>query len=88
MIQVTGSAFTGRWGQAAWHTAEWLLKRDAVHVLATDAHDTKSRPPVLSSGRDAAAEICGEEVARALVDGNPRAIISGQPLPYFPNPVV
>jgi len=87
-IQVTGSALTGRWGEAAWRIAQWLLKRDAVHVLATDAHDTKNRPPVLSTARHAAAEICGEEVARALVDGNPRAIIRGQPLPYFPDPVM
>ena len=87
VIQVTGSALTGQWGEAAWRTAQWLLKREAVHVLATDAHDTERRPPVLSTSRDAAAEICGEEVARALVEGNPRAIISGQPLPYFPDPV-
>jgi protein-tyrosine phosphatase len=88
VIQVTGSALTGRWGESAWRTAQWLLKRDAVHVLASDGHDCKSRPPVLSAARSAAAEICGEEVARALVDGNPRAIVSGQPLPYFPDPVM
>jgi protein-tyrosine phosphatase len=87
VIQVTGSALTGQWGEAAWRIAQWLLKREAVHVLATDAHDTERRPPVLSTSRDAAAEICGEEVALALVDGNPRAIIRGQPLPYFPDPV-
>jgi protein-tyrosine phosphatase len=88
VIQVTGSALTGGWGEAAWQTAQWLLKRDAVHVLATDAHDTRRRPPVLSTARKAAAETCGEEVASALVDGNPRAIVSGQPLPYFPDPVM
>jgi protein-tyrosine phosphatase len=88
VIQVTGSALNGQWGEAAWQTARWLLKREAVHVLATDAHDTKRRPPLLSPARDSAAETCGEEVARALVDGNPRAIIAGQPLPYFPNPVM
>jgi protein-tyrosine phosphatase len=88
VIQVTGSALTGRWGEAAWRTAQWLLKRDAIHVLATDAHDCKHRPPLLSAARDAAAEMCGEDVARALVEGNPRAIISGQTLPYFPNPVM
>jgi len=88
VIQVTGSALTGRWGESAWRTAQWLLKRDAVHVLASDGHDTKSRPPVLSAARQAAAEICGEDVARALVDDNPRAIVSGQPLPYFPEPMM
>ena len=86
-VQVTGSALTGRWGEPARRTAQWLLKRDAVHVLASDGHDTNNRPPVLSSARAAAAELCGEDVARALVDDNPRAIVSGQPLPYFPEPV-
>jgi protein-tyrosine phosphatase len=88
VIQVTGSAFTGMWGEQTRKTAEWLLKREAVHVLATDAHDTKRRPPVLSTARKAAAGICGEEVALALVGENPRAIVSGQPLPYFPKPVM
>jgi hypothetical protein len=43
--------------------------------------------PILSAARDAAAEICGEEVAEALVESNPAAIIHSQPLPYFPRPV-
>jgi protein-tyrosine phosphatase len=87
-VQVTGSAVTGDWGERVWRAAEWLLKRDAVHVLASDGHDTKHRRPVLSPAREAAAETCSADVAKALVDNNPRAIISGQALPYFPNPVV
>jgi tyrosine-protein phosphatase YwqE len=55
-------------------------------VLATDAHDTAKRVPILSTSRDAAAEICGEEIADALVEHNPRAIVENQPLPYFPRP--
>lgn len=88
VVQVTASALTGSWGQRAWRTAEWLLQRKAVHVLASDAHDTKHRVPMLSAARKEAEIMCGAEVARALVDDNPRAIISGQPLPYFPNPVM
>src|SRR5205807_9825273 len=87
VIQVTGSALTGFWGDRTRSAAHWLLEHDAVHVLATDAHDTEKRVPVLSTARDAAAEICGEEVADVLVDGNPRAILESQPLPYFPRPV-
>jgi len=87
-VQVTGSAFTGDWGQRAWTAAKWLLAHDAVHVLATDAHDPVHRPPRLSSAREAVAELSSEDVARALVEDNPAAIIAGTPLPYFPNPVV
>ena len=88
VIQMTGSALTGFWGERVRRVALWLLEHKAVHVLATDAHDTEKRIPILSTGRDAAAEICGEEVAEALVEGNPRAIINSLPLPYFPRPVV
>jgi protein-tyrosine phosphatase len=88
VIQVTGSALTGFWGERSRQAAQWLLEHDAVHVLATDAHDTEKRVPVLSSARDAAAELCGDDVADALVEGNPHAIVQSQPLPYFPRPVL
>lgn len=86
VVQVTGAALTGLWGERTRRAAHWLLERQAVHVLATDAHDLDRRPPVLSTARDAAAEICGEEIADALVEANPRAIITNQALPYFPRP--
>jgi protein-tyrosine phosphatase len=88
VIQVTGSALTGFWGDRARRAAHWLLEHDAVHVLATDAHDTEKRIPVLSTARDAATELCGADVAEALVESNPAAIIHSQPLPYFPRPVI
>jgi len=86
-IQVTASALTGGWGETAWHTAQWLLKRDAVHILASDAHDTTRRPPGLALAREAVAEYRGNKVAHALVADNPRAIVSGEALPYFPKVV-
>jgi protein-tyrosine phosphatase len=87
VVQVTGSAFTGFWGDRTRRAAQWLLEHQAVHVLATDAHDLEKRVPVLSRSRDAVAEICGEEIANALVEGNPSAIVNNLPLPYFPRPV-
>jgi protein-tyrosine phosphatase len=88
VIQMTGSALTGFWGERTQRAALWLLEHQAVHVLATDAHDTEKRVPILSSARNAAEEICGAEVADALVEANPRAILENQPLPYFPRPAV
>lgn len=86
-IQVTASALVGHWGEKVQTTAKWLLQHKAVHVLASDAHDINYRIPNLSEGREVAAEICGVETARALVEDNPRAVVSGEPLPYFPKPV-
>ena len=88
IIQMTGSALTGFWGERTRRAAEWLLEHEAVHVLATDAHDTEKRVPILSAGRDAAAEICGDVVAEALATSNPQAIVSNETLPYFPRPVM
>jgi protein-tyrosine phosphatase len=88
VVQMTGSALTGFWGERTRRAALWLLEHQAVHVLATDAHDTEKRVPILSSARHAAAQICGEEIADALVEANPRAVITNQTLPYFPRPVI
>jgi protein-tyrosine phosphatase len=88
VVQMTGSALTGFWGDRTRRAALWLLEHQAVHVLATDAHDLVKRVPILSTARDTAADICGDAVAEALVEGNPRAIILNQPLPYFPQPVM
>jgi protein-tyrosine phosphatase len=86
VIQVTANSLTGHWGSTVKKMSLWLLEREAVHVIASDAHDTKHRPPILSRARDVLKEMVGVQVATALVHDNPRAIISGRPLPYFPQP--
>ncbi len=87
IIQVTASSLAGLWGKQAANITHWLLQRSAVHVLATDAHNLQRRPPVLSQARELIAQRYGGELADVLVDHNPRAIVSGAPLPYFPRPL-
>jgi protein-tyrosine phosphatase len=81
LVQVTASAVTGSWGDTARRIAIWLLENDAVHVFASDAHDDKHRKPILSEARDTVARHFGADLARTLVQDNPEAILSGQPLP-------
>ena len=82
-VQITASAITGSWGAKAKDMAQWFLKEKAVHFLATDAHDTARRPPVLSEARKAVAKQFGEKLADELVDANPRAVVNDQPLACF-----
>jgi protein-tyrosine phosphatase len=82
LVQVTASALEKFWGGAALNLALCLLECGAVHVLATDAHDHTHRKPILSKARDIVLSRFGTEVARALTDNNPRAIVAGQPLPF------
>ena len=88
LIQVTASSLTGFWGEKPLHVARWLLERSAVHILATDAHGMRRRVPILSEARAVAAEMVGEEIAAALVEGNPGAVVKGEQVPYFPRPVM
>jgi protein-tyrosine phosphatase len=85
-VQVTAMSVTGEFGPTAKACARVLLRHDCVHFLATDAHRTRSRPPILSRGRDAAAAIIGKERAEALVETNPRAVINGEQL-HVPQPI-
>lgn len=80
VVQVTASSFTGFWGSAPKKISEWLLKKGAVHVLASDGHDPERRKPILSEGRDAVSVLAGEAVANLLVSENPQAIVDGRSL--------
>ena len=82
VVQVTANSLTGRWGTTAKKVAEFLAKNRAVHVLATDAHDARKRPPILSEARAAITQLLDKNAARAMVEDNPRAIVSGEPLSY------
>jgi protein-tyrosine phosphatase len=84
LVQVTANAMTGAWGSRSKKMAEWLLKREAVHVIASDAHDPVHRRPIMSEARNVVAELTGTEVADALVTHNPEAIVEGKSLPYQP----
>jgi len=87
-MQITAMSITGEFGTAARNCAESLLRHNCVHFIATDTYRPERRPPVLSRGRDAAAEIVGAAGARKLVYDNPLAVITGSeiksdpPTPY------
>ena len=51
---------------------------DLGRVIHHSSREQKA--PVLSAGRDTAAEIFGKDAARRLVEENPRAVIDGEPL--------
>lgn len=78
LTQVTGASVTGRFGSKARDFAERLLKRNLVHLLASDSHDVKHRPPLLTDAVRAASRIVGEEAARRMVLDTPRAILEGR----------
>ncbi len=78
LVQVTANALTGFWGPKSKKAAEKLLQKNAIHIIASDAHDLELRPPVLSEARTRIATLAGADVAEALFDHNPAAVVAGQ----------
>ncbi|HVB33332.1 MAG TPA: CpsB/CapC family capsule biosynthesis tyrosine phosphatase [Patescibacteria group bacterium] len=85
-VQVTAGSLLGRFGPNAQEAATRWLETDRIHVLASDAHNTTSRPPELAAAYERVAEMRGEETARALCIENPLAAVEGKPLPWMPEP--
>ena len=78
-IQITAGSLTGRFGSNAQYWAERMLDDGIVHLLATDAHSIKHRPPLLAEGMQAAEKWVGAEEARRLVFDRPQAVIDNLP---------
>jgi len=75
LIQITTSSLLGTFGPDSKSCAEELLRYDWVTVIASDAHNTQSRPPKLQAAREAAALIVGEDASWKLVRDNPGAYL-------------
>jgi len=76
LTQVTARSITDGFGPEPKRVATQLLQAGNVTVLASDCHNLSGRPPDLSSGYQAAAEIIGEEQARLLVNDNPLTLLA------------
>lgn len=77
--QVTAGSLLGNFGKKAKNAAEQFLVRGHAHIIATDAHrDIGARNTEIVLAARRAAELVGEERARAMVAGVPAAIISNE----------
>lgn len=82
--QVTAQSLLGKFGKAAQLAAERWLDAGAVHFLASDAHNTTTRPLKLRETFDLVARKHGQAMASALLIDNPLAAFEGQVLPCVP----
>ena len=63
----------------AGHTAAAFAPHVA-HVIASDGHDTRHRPPVLDEAYAWLSQHYGEDTARLLCVTNPGAALTGEPM--------
>jgi protein-tyrosine phosphatase len=74
-MQLTAGSVGGAFGRRPRYWSERMLDEGLVHILATDAHDLKRRPPKLGAGRDAAALRVGDAEAEHLVVTRPQGVL-------------
>ncbi|MDA8326909.1 MAG: hypothetical protein M0033_11920 [Nitrospiraceae bacterium] len=80
LCQLTAASITGRFGARVQKACFKMLKKKQVHVVATDAHDVKKRPPVLSEAHSKVANKFGPSQAAKLFISNPFRIVNGEPV--------
>ena len=79
LAQITAMSLTGDFGEFIGRVSATLLRHRLVHVIASDAHSAKDRPPVLSDAVERAAEVLKDyESAEHMVTDVPAAILSGR----------
>jgi len=79
--QVTGVSLDGTFGARAKQAARLFVRCNLIHFLASDAHSTRRRRPVLRRAHGLARSLVGEEAARRLVVDNPNIVLAGGDVP-------
>lgn len=80
LVQLTAGSLTGMFGRRVAKVARQMVKKGYVHVLASDAHSTRGRPPLMSHAVKKLAKLIGHERAQAMVTHIPEKIINGEPV--------
>jgi len=75
--QVTGGSLLGIFGDRSQRAGLAMIERNLAHIVASDAHDTSYRRPVLAEAAEEIARRFGPERSRAMVSDYPRAVLAG-----------
>ncbi|SHJ32989.1 tyrosine-protein phosphatase [Desulfofundulus thermosubterraneus] len=78
--QVTAGSLTGMFGREAARAAFYFLEHGLAHFVASDAHSSTGRTPVLSPALAEVERRLGADAARKLVD-NSRRVLEGRAIP-------
>jgi len=86
LAQVTAKSILGDFGGETSDVAKKFLENNLVHVIASDAHNSEKRPPLLNEAVERAAKIVGKEKAQAMVNSIPQAILENKEIPDYGSP--
>jgi protein-tyrosine phosphatase len=76
--QLTTGSVTGLFGEDVAAFSEELARKRLVHVIASDAHNTRGRPPVMSAAVRELGSWVGDALALRMADDIPKAFLEGR----------
>ncbi|MDH5231007.1 MAG: capsular biosynthesis protein [Gammaproteobacteria bacterium] len=85
-LQITADSLTGYYGDGAKYWAKRLLTDGYVHVIASGAHSSEKRPPILSEAYERAKKLVGHVEALHLVETRPEAVLNDRAPTTVPMP--
>lgn len=80
VIQLNKGSILGELGHRAEFTSHWLLRRNLVHLAASDAHGAVRRTTPLDELNRCLSRMYSPDLANTLLDHNPQRLLQNLPL--------
>lgn len=77
LMQITGSSLRGTFGRHSQKMAEWMVLEGLAHIVASDAHGSNGRRPLLRPAFERVTSLANIETANLLCHTNPAAVALG-----------
>ncbi|MBW3599848.1 MAG: capsular biosynthesis protein [Planctomycetes bacterium] len=78
LMQITAGSLMGTFGPHCQQLSEWMLEQGLTHFVATDAHSSKSRRPLMGRAFERVAELVDWSAAVQFCCHNPAAVAAGR----------
>jgi len=87
LTQANSGSFNGLYGRRVEEAACRFLELNLTHFIGSDSHNPRTSPMWLSQAAKKVEDRMGQEVASALVNDNPHAILEDEEPIYHPDPI-
>lgn len=85
LVQITAGSLLGDFGSEPMEAAEEFFALGLVHLVASDAHSLKLRPPRLAAARAWVRKAWGSQAEQGLFQANPQALLRSEAVPWQPS---
>ncbi len=81
LMQITAGSLSGTFGPQSQEFSQWMLAHGLVHFVATDAHGSESRRPLLRRAYDQVRTLTDQATANDRCVVFPRSVADGRAVP-------